>query len=147
MNRLIKLIAVLVVSATIATSGCVFNNTEQNEQTVEILAMSAVSQVVYSTLQKHPEYEQGYVKLVDVLKKVDTSVDMTPEDITNKVNEELKKYIPEDYVFIITGAIDAFFTKYNIGWSDKVNKDKIHSYIEDMIIAIEVAIEENKNRK
>ena len=147
MNKLIKLIPILAIIIAVATSGCVFNNTEQNEQAVEILAMSAVSQVVYSTLQKHPEYEQGYVKLVDVLKKIDTSVDMTPEDITNKVNEELKKYIPEDYVFIITGAIDAFFTKYNIGWSDKVNKDKIHSYIEDMIIAIEVAIEENKNRK
>lgn len=147
MNKLIKLIPILAVIVAVATSGCVFNNTEQNEQAVEILAMSAVSQVVYSTLQKHPEYEQGYVKLVDVLKKIDTSVDMTPEDITNKVNEELKKYIPEDYVFIITGAIDAFFTKYNIGWSDKVDKDKIHSYIEDMIIAIEVAIEENKNRK
>ena len=147
MNKLIKLIPILAIIVAVATSGCVFNNTEQNEQAVEILAMSAVSQVVYSTLQKHPEYEQGYDKLVDVLKKVDTSVDMTPEDITNKVNEELKKYIPEDYVFIITGAIDAFFTKYNIGWSDKISKDKLHGYIEDAVIAIEVAIEENKNRK
>lgn len=147
MSKLIKFITILAVSATLCTSGCVFNDKEQNEQAVEVLAMSAASQAVYSSLQKHPEYEQGYVKLVEVLKKIDVSIDMTPEDISNKVSAELKKYVPEDYVFIITGAIDAFFTKYNIGWSDKVNKDKVHLYIEDMIIAIEVAIEENKNRK
>lgn len=147
MSKLIKFITILSVSVTLCVSGCVFNDKEQNEQAVEVLAMSAASQVVYSTLQKHPEYEQGYVKLVEVLKKIDVSIDMTPEDISNKVSSELKKYVPEDYVFIITGSIDAFFTKYNIGWSDKVNKDKVHLYIEDLIIAIEVAIEENKNRK
>lgn len=142
MNKIKKVITVLALSSIALTQGCVFNDTGKNEQAVEVLAMSTVSQVVYTSITKNPELAEIYGLLITVLTNLDKSVDMTPEEISNKAKEELKALAPEKYSFIVTGVIDALFTKYNIGWNETVDKEKLHIYIKDIIVAIDIAIEE-----
>lgn len=142
MNKIKKIITVLALSSIALTQGCVFTDTGKNEQAIEVLAMSTVSQVVYTSITKNPELAEVYGLLMTVLTSIDKSVDMTPEEISNKAKEGLKALAPEKYSFIVTGVIDALFTKYNIGWNEKIDKEKLHTYINDIIVAIDIAIEE-----
>lgn len=142
MNKVKKIITILALSSIVFTQGCVFTDTGKNEQAVEVLAMSTVSQVVYTTVTKNPELAETYNMLITVLTNIDVSVDMTPEGISSKATEALKALAPEEYSFIVSGVIDALFTKYNIGWNESLDKEEIHTYLNDLIIAIDVAIDE-----
>lgn len=129
-------------------SSCVLIDTDKNEEAIEKAAIAAVSQVTYSTLQKdEAKYKPVFEAIVVALKKLDTSVDMSPAEIAIYIQDELAKKVTGDYRLIIAGAVDAIFTKYNIGWSDKVPAEKLHRYIQDAIKAIELGISEYEKTK
>lgn len=137
-----KTLKALSLFAILMMSGCTIIDTGNNESAIEVAAQNAVTQLVYSTIEKDPKMEEVYITVIEILTKLDNSVDMTPEEISNAVISEVSKHVQGEYKFIINGVVGALFTKYNIGWSDKVPASELHKYFYDLIVAIEEGISE-----
>lgn len=138
---------VIIPTAVMLTPSCTILDTGNNKQAIEVVAMAAASQAVYTSIEKEPKMIEVYSKVVDVLKRIEATVDMTPEQISSEVCKEISSVVSGDYKFIVDGLIQSLFTKYNIGWKDTINKDEIKGYLSNLVIAVEVAIEEHSTKE
>lgn len=88
-----KTLKALSLFAILMVSGCTIIDTGNNESAIEVAAQNAVTQLVYSTIEKDPKMEEVYIIVIEILTKLDNSVDMTPEEISNAVISEVSKHV------------------------------------------------------
>lgn len=140
-SKLAKWISVAFVSIATLVSGCVVVNQGEEDPNPSIMMKGAVAQVVYSSIKKNPEkYMQVWVTASKVFKTLDTTVTMTPEQISAKIKESLGN-IAGEYSLVVDGAVDSIFSKFKIKWNSNIDPEKLSKYINWMAEAIDMGVQ------
>lgn len=142
MLKLKKLLYSLVASAAILLSGCsILTNMELTEEDYTKMSKSVFSQIVYSTTKDKPEtYSKVWSTALSVVNQIDESVEMTPQQISDKIVEDVIKHVNADHAFIVQGILQKVFSKVKIGWSENLDKDKMHMVLDIFKSSIETGL-------
>ena len=140
-SKLTKWISVAFVAIATLVSGCVVINQGEEEPNPSIMMKGAVAQIVYSSVKKNPEkYMKVWETTSKVFKALDTTVTMTPEQISAKIKESLDN-VAGDYSLVVDGAIDSIFSKFQIKWNSNIDPETLSKYINWIAEAIDMGLQ------
>lgn len=139
--KLTKWISVAFVAIATLVSGCVVINQGEEEPNPSIMMKGAVAQIVYSSIKKNPEkYMKVWETTSKVFKVLDTTVTMTPEQISAKIKESLGN-VAGDYSLVVDGVVDSIFSKFQIKWNSNIDPETLSKYINWIAEAIDMGLQ------
>ena len=140
-SKLTKWISVAFVAIATLVSGCVVINQGEEEPNPSIMMKGAVAQIVYSSVKKNPEkYMKVWETTSKVFKALDTTVTMTPEQISAKIKESLDN-VAGDYSLVVDGVVDSIFSKFQIKWNSNIDPETLSKYINWIAEAIDMGLQ------
>ena len=140
-SKLTKWISVAFVAIATLISGCVVINQGEEEPNPSIMMKGAVAQIVYSSVKKNPEkYMKVWETTSKVFKALDTTVTMTPEQISAKIKESLGN-VAGEYSLIVDGVVDSIFSKFQIKWNSNIDPETLSKYINWIAEAIDMGLQ------
>lgn len=140
-SKLTKWISVAFVAIATLVSGCVVINQGEEEPNPSIMMKGAVAQIVYSSVKKNPEkYMNVWQTTSKVFKALDTTVTMTPEQISAKIKESLGN-VAGDYSLVVDGAVDSIFSKFQFKWNSNIDPETLSKYINWIAEAIDMGLQ------
>lgn len=144
-SKLTKWISVAFVAISTLVSGCVVINQGEEEPNPSIMMKGAVAQIVYSSVKKNPEkYMKVWETTSKVFKALDTTVTMTPEQISAKIKESVKESlgnVADEYSLIVDGAIDSILSKFQFKWNSNIDPETLSKYINWIAEAIDMGLQ------
>lgn len=139
--KLTKWISVAFVAIATLVSGCVVINQGEEEPNPSIMMKGAVAQIVYSSVKKNPEkYMKVWQTTSKVFKALDTTVTMTPEQISAKIKESLDN-VAGEYSLIVDGAVNSIFSKFQFKWNSNIDPETLSKYINWIAEAIDMGLQ------
>lgn len=140
-SKLTKWISVAFVAIATLVSGCVVINQGEEEPNPSIMMKGAVAQIVYSSVKKNPEkYMKVWETTSKVFKALDTTVTMTPEQISAKIKESLGN-VAGEYSLIVDGAVNSIFSKFQFKWNSNIDPETLSKYINWIAEAIDMGLQ------
>lgn len=140
-SKLTKWISVAFVAIATLVSGCVVINQGEEEPNPSIMMKGAVAQIVYSSVKKNPEkYMKVWETTSKVFKALDTTVTMTPEQISAKIKESLDN-VAGEYSLIVDGAVNSIFSKFQFKWNSNIDPETLSKYINWISEAIDMGLQ------
>lgn len=140
-SKLTKWISVAFVAIATLVSGCVVINQGEEEPNPSIMMKGAVAQIVYSSVKKNPEkYMKVWETTSKVFKVLDTTVTMTPEQISAKIKESLGN-VAGEYSLIVDGAVNSIFSKFQFKWNSNIDPETLSKYINWIAEAIDMGLQ------
>lgn len=140
-SKLTKWISVAFVAIATLVSGCVVINQGEEEPNPSIMMKGAVAQIVYSSVKKNPEkYMKVWQTASKVFKALDTTVTMTPEQISAKIKESLGN-VAGEYSLIVDGAVNSIFSKFQFKWNSNIDPETLSKYINWIAEAIDMGLQ------
>lgn len=140
-SKLTKWISVAFIAIATLVSGCVVINQGEEEPNPSIMMKGAVAQIVYSSVKKNPEkYMKVWETTSKVFKALDTTVTMTPEQISAKIKESLGN-VAGEYSLIVDGAVNSIFSKFQFKWNSNIDPETLSKYINWIAEAIDMGLQ------
>lgn len=142
-----KIITIVLASAMMlfGTTACKFFVEEDNQQFIEAITKSVTAQTVYTTMKKDKEkYETVWNITKNILTSVDTSLTMTPEELTATITAHISEKLNADYAMIVENILNVVFSKYKISLKDNLTTDQLSSIIDVVIESIDVGLDRYK---
>lgn len=133
--RFINLFLIVALTMSFSVS-CTIVDTGNRKEAIEVAARGAVSQIVYSSLEKDPSLEEFYCTLIEVIDGVDATITLSPEKVSKVISNGVTHYTNKDFSFIIDGIVTAFFIKYDIRWKDDVDPSEISRYLTELKLSV-----------